>query len=222
MRRVYCSNRGVAGRQRVLSATIGQMMKTILLAGAALGLTAGTMGVAVAQTPMPTQLRTTIDSVTTTTLTVTPRNGRSTVIQLPADVRISGITVAKIDDIKPGSYIGTAASPQADGTQKALEVHVFPPSMVGSGEGFRPWDSAPSSTMTNGTVGDLVGSHGRTLTVKYKGGEKTVIVPEDVPIVSIEPGTRMLLVPGAHVIVFANTSADGALTAMSLNVGETA
>jgi hypothetical protein len=222
MRRVYCSNRGVAGRQRVLSATIGQMMKTILLAGAALGLTAGTMGVAVAQTPMPTQLRTTIDSVTTTTLTVTPRNGRSTVIQLPADVRISGITVAKIDDIKPGSYIGTAASPQADGTQKALEVHVFPPSMVGSGEGFRPWDSAPSSTMTNGTVGDLVGSHGRTLTVKYKGGEKTVIVPEDVPIVSIEPGTRMLLVPGAHVIVFANKSADGALTAMSLNVGETA
>jgi len=220
MRRVYSSNRCVAGRLWAVSTTIGQMMKKYFLAGAALGLIAGAMDVAVAQTPMPTRLRATIDSVTATTLTVTPRNGGSTIIQLPANVRISGITVAKIDDIKPGSYIGTAAAPQPDGTQKALEVHVFPPSMAGSGEGFRPWDSAPSSTMTNGTVGDLVGSHGRTLTVKYKGGEKTVIVPEDVPIVSIEPGTRMLLVPGAHVIVFANKSADGALTAMSLNVGE--
>jgi hypothetical protein len=74
--------------------------------------------------------------------------------------------------------------------------------------------------MTNGTVGDLVVSHGRTLTVKYKGGEKTVVVPEDVPIVSIEPGTRGLLIPGAHVIVFANKGADGTLTAMRILAGE--
>jgi hypothetical protein len=165
-------------------------------------------------------VRATIDSVSATTMTVTPRNGSPTVIALPPEVHISGITIAKIDDIKPGSYIGTAAAPQPDGTQKALEVHVFPPSMVGAGEGFRPWDSAPNSTMTNGTVGDLVGSKGRTLTVKYKGGEKTVIVPDDVPIVSIEPGTRALLTPGAHVIVFASKGADGSLTAISVNVGE--
>jgi hypothetical protein len=199
---------------------MGQTMKKYILATAALGLIAGVMDVAVAQTPMPTRLRATIDSVTATTMTVTPRNGSSTVVQLPADVRISGITVAKIEDIKPGSYIGTAAAPQPNGTLKALEVHVFPPSMVGAGEGFRPWDSAPSSTMTNGTVGDLVGSHGRTLTVKYKGGEKTVIVPDDVPIVSIEPGTRTLLVAGAHVIVTATKGTDGALTATAINVGE--
>jgi hypothetical protein len=195
------------------------MMKRYFLAGLAVGVVAGTMGTAIAQTP-PSRVRATIDSVSATTMTVTPRNGSPTVIALPPEVHISGITIAKIDDIKPGSYIGTAAAPQPDGTQKALEVHVFPPSMVGAGEGFRPWDSAPNSTMTNGTVGDLVGSKGRTLTVKYKGGEKTVIVPDDVPIVSIEPGTRALLTPGAHVIVFASKGADGSLTAISVNVGE--
>jgi hypothetical protein len=195
------------------------MMKRYFLASLAVGVVAGTMGTAIAQTP-PSRVRATIDSVSATTMTVTPRNGSPTVIALPPEVHISGITIAKIDDIKPGSYIGTAAAPQPDGTQKALEVHVFPPSMVGAGEGFRPWDSAPNSTMTNGTVGDLVGSKGRTLTVKYKGGEKTVIVPDDVPIVSIEPGTRALLTPGAHVIVFASKGADESLTAISVNVGE--
>jgi hypothetical protein len=202
-----------------------QMMRRDLLTTLALGLTigAGTIALAhaaLAQTPALTRLRATIDSVTATTMTVTPRNGTPTAVQLPPDVRVSGITLAKITDIKPGSYIGTAAAPQADGTQKALEVHVFPPSMVGAGEGFRPWDSAPNSTMTNGTVGSLVDSHGRVLTVQYKGGEKTVLVPEDVPIVSIEPGTRALLTPGAHVIVSASKGADGALTAVSINVGE--
>jgi hypothetical protein len=195
------------------------MIRQTLLASLTLGLAVGTMGTAIAQTP-PSRVRATIDSVTPTTMTVTPRNGSPTTIALPQDVRISGITIAKIDDIKPGSYIGTAAAPQPDGTQKALEVHVFPPSMVGAGEGFRPWDSAPNSTMTNGTVGDLVGSKGRTLTVKYKGGEKTVIVPDDVPIVSIEPGTRAMLSPGAHVVVFASKGADGSMTAISVNVGE--
>jgi hypothetical protein len=194
-------------------------MRQTLLLSLTLGVAVGTMGTAIAQTP-PSRVRATIDSVTPTTMTVTPRNGSPTTIALPADVRISGITIAKIDDIKPGSYIGTAAAPQPDGTQKALEVHVFPPSMVGAGEGFRPWDSAPNSTMTNGTVGDLVGSKGRTLTVKYKGGEKTVIVPDDVPIVSIEAGTRALLTPGAHVVVFASKGADGSMTAISVNVGE--
>jgi hypothetical protein len=196
------------------------MMKRHLLATVALGLTVGASGIALAQAPAPTRLRATIDSVTATSMTVTPRNGSPTTVQLPPNVRVSGITIANIADIKPGSYIGTAAAPQPDGTQKALEVHVFPPSMVGAGEGFRPWDSAPNSTMTNGTVGDVVGSKGRTLTVKYKDGQKTVLVPEDVPIVSIEPGTTALLTPGAHVIVTATKAADGTLTAVAINVGE--
>jgi len=200
-----------------------------LLAIMGLGLTVGAGGIARAQTPPPapqppapptTRLRGTLDSVTATTLTMTPRSGGSVMVQIAPNTRVSGITLAKIDDIKPGSYIGTAAATQPDGTQKALEVHVFPPSMVGAGEGFRPWDSAPNSTMTNGTVGNLVVSRGRTMTVKYKGGEQTVVVPEDVPIVSIEPGTPALLTPGAHVIVFASKGADGALTAIAINIGE--
>jgi hypothetical protein len=196
------------------------MIRRNLLAGLTLGLMAGTIGAGFAQTPPPSRLRATVDSVSPTTLTITPRNGSKTTIALPPDVPVAGVTIGKISDIKAGSYIGTAAAPQPDGTQKALEVHVFPPSMVGSGEGFRPWDSAPNSTMTNGTVGGLVGSKGRTLTVKYKGGEKTVIVPDDVPIVSIEPGTRALLTPGAHVIVFVTKGADGGLAAMRILAGE--
>jgi hypothetical protein len=208
------------------------MMTRRLLATLGFGLTVGAGGIALAQTPAPAtpapatpagptaRLRGTLDSVTATALTMTPRNGGPTTVQLAPTTRVSGITLANINDIKPGSYIGTAAAPQPDGTQKALEVHVFPPSMVGAGEGFRPWDSTPNSTMTNGTVGNLVVSHGRTMTVKYQGGEKTVVVPEDVPIVSIEPGTPALLTPGAHVIVFASKGADGALTAISVNVGE--
>ena len=199
------------------------MITRRLLATLGLGLTVGAGGIALAQTPAattPARLRGTLDSVTGTTLEVTPRNGGPTTVQLTPNTRIAGISLANINDIKPGSYIGTAAAPQPDGTQKALEVHVFPPSMVGVGEGFRPWDSTPTSTMTNGTVGNLVVSNGRTLTVKYQGGEKTVVVPEDVPIVSIEPGTRALLKPGAHVIVTASKGTDGALTAIAINVGE--
>jgi Domain of unknown function (DUF5666) len=203
------------------------MITRRLLATLGLGLTVGAGGVALAQTPAPktptgtpARLRGTLDSVTATTLEVTPRNGGPTTVALAPNTRISGITLANIDDIKPGSYIGTAAAPQPDGTQKALEVHVFPPSMAGAGEGFRPWDAAPNSTMTNGTVGNLVVANGRTMTVKYEGGEKTVVVPEDVPIVSIEAGTRAMLKPGAHVIVFASKGTDGALTAISVNVGE--
>lgn len=185
-------------------------------------LAAGLMvgGIAFAQTAPPVRLRGTIDSVTAATLTMTPRNGSPTTVQISPSVRVAGITVAKLGDIKPGSYVGTAAAPQPNGTLKALEVHVFPPSMVGSGEGSRPWDSAPNSTMTNGTVGSLVGSSGRTMTVQYQGGEKTVVVPDDVPIVSVEPATRALLKPGAHVIAFVRKDADGALTLMAINVGE--
>ncbi len=120
------------------------------------------------------------------------------------------------------SFIGTAAVPQPDGTLKALEVHVFAPSLRGSGEGHRPWENADgsASTMTNGTVGNLVVSQGRRMTVKYGDGEKTVVVPDDVPIVSLEPGERSLLKPGAKVVLFPQKGADGSLTALAISVGK--
>ncbi|MCO3717185.1 hypothetical protein FA136_14115 [Pseudomonas aeruginosa] len=108
------------------------------------------------------------------------------------------------------------------GTLKALEVHVFAPSLRGSGEGHRPWENADgsASTMTNGTVGNLVVSQGRRMTVKYGDGEKTVVVPDDVPIVSLEPGERSLLKPGAKVVLFPQKGADGSLTALAISVGK--
>ncbi|RFB67474.1 MULTISPECIES: DUF5666 domain-containing protein [unclassified Herbaspirillum] len=177
---------------------------------------------AFAQTPAPapTGVRGAITSVSGDNLVVKTNRGAEQAIKLDKDTRVAAISLANINDIKPGSYIGAAAIPQPDGSQKALEVHVFPPALAGTGDGHRPFDLAPNSTMTNGTVGDVVASNGRTLTLKYKGGEKKIIVPEDVPIVNIEAGDRSLLVVGAKVVVRARKNPDGSLTAASISAGK--
>ncbi|NWB91762.1 hypothetical protein HX776_18495 [Pseudomonas agarici] len=141
-------------------------------------------------------------------------------VGLTEDTQVRGVTLAKITDIKPGSYIGTAAMPGPDGTLTSMEVHVFPPEMAGTGDGHRPFDLAQGSTMTNGRVGELKVAEGRTLTVNYKGGEKKVVVPEGVPIVNLVPGDRSLLKPGVKVVLFAQQGADGKLTAVGISAGE--
>lgn len=166
------------------------------------------------------RVRATIDTVAATSLQVTTRAGAKQIIALTASTIIVAIVPIKLEDIKPGSFIGSAAMPQPDGTQRALEVHVFPESMRGTGEGHRPFDLQPQSTMTNGSVGSVTGSVGRTLTVSYQGGEKTIVVPPDTPIVTYEPGSSALLVPNAHVIVMATEAADGVLTATRVSVGK--
>ena len=174
-----------------------------------------------AQAPAPLAgIRGAIVSVAADKLVVKSNRGGEQTIALDKDTRVAAISLANINDIKPGSYIGAAAIPQPDGSQKALEVHVFPPALAGTGDGHRPFDLAPNSTMTNGTVGDVVASNGRTLTLKYKGGEKKIIVPEDVPIVNIEAGDRSLLVVGAKVVVRARKNPDGSLTAVSVSAGK--
>src|SRR5450830_141371 len=165
-------------------------------------------------------IRGAIVSISGEKLVVKNSRGAEQTIALDKDTRVASISIAKIEDIKPGSYIGTAAIPQPDGSQKALEVHVFPPAMAGTGDGHRPFDLAPNSTMTNGTVGDVVASNGRTLTLKYKGGEKKIIVPEDVPIVNIEAGERSMLVVGAKIVLRARKNMDESLTAVSVSVGK--
>ena len=177
---------------------------------------------AFAQTPAPapTGVRGAFISASGENLVVKTNRGAEQAIKLDKDTRVAAISLANINDIKPGSYIGAAAIPQPDGSQKALEVHVFPPALAGTGDGHRPFDLAPNSTMTNGTVGDVVASNGRTLTLKYKGGEKKIIVPEDVPIVNIEAGDRSLLVVGAKVVVRARKNPDGSLTAASISAGK--
>jgi hypothetical protein len=173
-----------------------------------------------AQAPVPTRLRGDIVSVDAQSLHMVTRGGKAVTLTLPADVQVAALAPISIDAIKPGSFIGSAALPQPDGTLRAQEVHVFPEAMRGTGEGHRPFDLGPGSTMTNGTVGDVVVSQGRTLKVAYKGGEKTIIVPPETPIVTYEPGSRSLLTAGAHVIVFANEAPDGALTATRVSVGK--
>ncbi|AOB29572.1 hypothetical protein AKI39_01095 [Bordetella sp. H567] len=202
---------------------IGALCAGVLLAGGMTG------GMAVAQAQQAQQapanrlaVRGKIEQITDTTLLVKARNGKDVSMAIPPNVAVRAVSLAKLGDIKPDSFIGTAATPQPDGTLKALEVHVFAASLRGSGEGNRPWEGADGKTgqMTNGTVGSLVGTNGTTMKVKYKDGEKTVVVPPDVPIVYMEPGDRALLKTGAPVLVFPTKNADGSLTASTIVAGK--
>jgi hypothetical protein len=165
-------------------------------------------------------VRGTITAVDADSLKVHTSRGEDLAIHLNKDTPVRGVTLAQVGDIKAGSYIGTAATPQADGTLKALEIHVFPPEMAGTGDGHRPWDLEKNSTMTNGSVGSVVAGAGRTLTVQYKGGEKKVVVPDDVPIVNLVPGDRSLLAPGVKVVLFAKKETDASLTALAISAGK--
>ena len=190
----------------------------------AVGLGAGLIAEAMAQTAPPTlRLRGNIVSVTPTSLVVKDRSGEVVDLLMSDKLVVSEVYPMKLEDIKPGSYIGTAAMPQADGTQRAIAVSVFPEAARGTGEGHRTFDLLPQSTMTNATVDDVGtisnSAAGRSLKLKYKDGEKTVIVPADAPVVTSRPGDRNLLVPGASVSLFAQ-AIDGKPTVLRINVGK--
>ncbi|MGC5700313.1 hypothetical protein J4P02_08905 [Pseudomonas sp. NFXW11] len=187
----------------------------------ALALALGCVGALAQEAPgMRIGVRGEITGVGGDLLKVHASTGETVSVELTPQTQVRAVTLANIEDIKPGSYIGTAAMPMADGSLKALEVHVFPPQMVGTGEGHRPFDLVKGSSMTNGSVGDLVVSNGRTLTVNYKGGQQKILVPDDVPIVNLAPGDRSLLKPGVKVVMFVTQSADGKLTAQSISAGK--
>jgi hypothetical protein len=171
--------------------------------------------------PGPARVRGTVDAVSGDSLDVTVRGGNKVHVVVPAKVRTTYVIPAKMSDIQPNSYIGTAAAPQPDGTLKALEVQVFPPSMRGIGEGSRPYDlEGGGSTMTNGTIGTLVGTKDRVATVKYGNEEKKVLIPDDVPVISYEPTDRSALKVGAKVVINGQRSADGTVTAASISIGK--
>ena len=163
-------------------------------------------------------------------------DGKPVTVMLPAGVKILSVSRASLTDIKPDSFVGTAATPRPDGTLKALEVHIFAPSLRGSGEGFRPWQGAAGATgtMTNGTVGTTSGSMvngtvggasggqgaGMTMLIKYQGGQQTVAVPPDVPVVYMAPGKRRLLRRGVAVLVSAARDDKGEWVARSVIAGK--
>src|SRR5882762_633253 len=137
------------------------------------------------QPPSPSRVRGTIEGVDGDVLAVKSRGGEDVRLHMTGDMRVVGITKISLSDIKVGSFIGTTTVPGPDGSQNAVEVHVFPEDMRGTGEGSRPWDLRPNSTMTNATVAEsVVGNDGHTLLVKYKDGEKKVLVSPDTAVVT--------------------------------------
>lgn len=168
------------------------------------------------------RLRGTIEKVDGNTLLIKTRDGAPATLTLADNAVVVGVTKASVADIKEGSYIGSGAMPQPDGTQKAVEVHIFPESRRGAGEGHRPWDLLPQSTMTNANVEVLVtGVDGPMLTMKYKEGEKKIMVPNNVPIVQFVNASRDDLKPGAKIFIVAGKKeADGTIEASGINVGK--
>jgi hypothetical protein len=173
-----------------------------------------------AQAQAPARVRGVVDAIDAHEMQVTTRAGQKVTMKLAADAGATFIAPIAIDAIRPGSFIGTAAVAQPDGTLKALEIQVFPEAMRGVGEGHRAWDLGEGSSMTNGTVGDLKVANGRYLTLTYKGGEQKVFVPENAPIITYEQATLADVKKGDHVIVTATHNPDETLTATRIGVGK--
>ena len=175
-----------------------------------------------AQQPQPVRIRGTIEIVDGNVLTLKSGNGAEVKLTLTEKALIVAVVKATLAEIKEGTFLGSAAIPQADGSQKAVEVHIFPEQMRGTGEGHRPYPQVVDGTMTNGTASGatVAGIDGSIITVKYKDGEKKIIVPPNVPIVRYEIGRKSDLGVGAHFTVLAATKKpDGTFETSRINVG---
>src|SRR5438552_1966485 len=195
------------------------LMPRALMAALALMSVLGSAGWA--QQPPTVRIRGTIEAIDGSLLTVKSRDGSEMKVRMTDNVAVVGVANIAMSEIKPGSYIGVSGMPEPDGTQKAIAVHIFPEAQRGVAEGFRPWDLRPNSTMTNATVAETVAStDGQNILVKYKDGEKKVVVPPGTPIVTFVPGEKSELKPGAKIIIFGATKKDdGTLEANRVNVG---
>jgi hypothetical protein len=197
------------------SGTIGRRgMIALALAAAFVGSTAQ------AQQAQPTRVRGVIEKVSADAIVVKQRDGSLQTVQLAPNLNVSALVKAKLSDIKQGVFVGTTALPDKDGNLRAVEVHIFPESMRGVGEGHYPWDVKPTSSMTNASVTEIVTEvKGSTLTLKYKGGENKVTVPRTASIVSVTPGSRDDLKKGAKVFAIAAPQPDGTVKTGFLLVG---
>lgn len=177
---------------------------------------------AVAQAPAnpPVRIRGTVEKIDGQMLTVKANNGQSMTVKLADNFMVMGIAKASVSDVASGKFIGTTTVGERNGGLVALEIHIFPENMRGTGEGHYDWDLRPESKMTNANVADVktMGKE-RMLTVQYKGGEKQILVPENAVVVSFTPADKSELKPGANVFVNSQRQADGSLTAPRVNVG---
>ena len=173
---------------------------------------------AYAQQPQTTRLRGVIEKADGGTLTVKSEAGELK-IAVADNAQVYGVTKATLADVKPNSFIGVGAMPQADGSQKAIQVMIFAETQRGLGEGHRPWDR-PGSTMTNGTVDTTVKAvEGQMLTVKYKDGEKKIVITPESVIRAYVVGDKSELKPGAAIATFAVKKPDGSFETTRINVG---
>ena len=174
---------------------------------------------AFAQTPE--RVRGTVESLNGNELTVKSREGNDVKIKLAPDTRITEAAPASMDQIKPGTFVGiTASGPES--RMRALEVHLFPESMRGVGEGHYAWDLEPGTTMTNGNIdGEVSASNGRQLTVSYKDGTAKITVPPNVPVVMLSPGDKSMIAPGAKIFIpGGHREPDGSVSASRIVVGK--
>jgi hypothetical protein len=173
-----------------------------------------------AQQSPTVRIRGTIESVDGNTLGIKTREGSDVKVRMTDNVAVFAVVKTSLSEIKEGSYIGVTGMPQPDGTQKAIAVHIFPENQRGAAEGFRPWDARANSTMTNATVAQTVeGTDGQNITVKYKDGEKKVVVSPETPVVTYVPADKSDLKPGAKVIAFMKKLPDGSFETNRVSVG---
>ena len=174
-----------------------------------------------AQDSPPVRVRGTIERIDGSNMVVKVRDGSELKITLADNAMIVALVKASVADIKPGSFVGITGMPQPDGSQRAVEVHIFPETMRGTGEGHYGWDLRPQSTMTNGNLEESVaGTDGQALRIKYKDGEKKIIVTPETDIVVYMPGDKSELKPGTKIfIAAARKQPDGTLVAPRVNVG---
>ncbi len=173
-----------------------------------------------AQQPVPVRVRGVIDSTDGSTLQVKLRDGAIRVVHLSDKTRIAALAKASLADVKVDSFVGITSVPDGHGGQRAVEIHIFPEAMRGAGEGQRPWDLLPNSTMTNATVATAVaGVDGQTIKVKYKGGEAEVATTPETQIVTLGKGDRDELKAGMPVVIMGAKRDDGDIDAGAVNIG---
>jgi len=197
------------------------MQKFALLAAAGFIAVAGPAFAQSMQARMPVEkISGVVTAVAGDEIDITATDGTKDVVMLGDKSRIALTMPIAIDDIKPGSFIGAGAQADGKGGNTAVEITVFPESARGLGEGFHKWDQGPNSTMTNGTVSQVVGTSDRVLTVTYKGGQQKVTIPDGTPLTTFAVADKTALVAGAHVLVRGIKAADGKVNAAFITVGK--
>jgi len=176
--------------------------------------------IALAQAPDLVRIRGKVEKLDGQMLMVKTNDGKDVSVKMADNFTVTGVVRASVNDIGAGKFIGTTTVGERDGAMVALEVHIFPESMRGTGEGHRDWDLKPDSKMTNANVAEIKAmGKDHVMTVQYKGGEKKVLVTDTSVVVSYAPADKTMLKPGAPVFVISKREADGSFSSARVNVG---